>query len=42
MEIALSFIILAVMYRPIRTHSLINKIPLNVIPYDFLCKFVII
>ena len=37
MEIALSFIVLAVMDCPICTHSFVNKIPLNIIPHNFLC-----
>ena len=40
MEIALSFVVLAVMDCPIRTHSFVNKIPLHIIPHDFLRKFI--
>ena len=40
MEIVLSFVVLAVMDCPISAHSFINKIPLHIIPHDFLRKFV--
>ena len=30
----------AVMDCPVSAHSFINKIPLNVIPHNFLCKFI--
>ena len=40
MEIALSFVVLAVMDCPISAHSFINKIPLHIIPHDFLRKFI--
>ena len=40
MEIALSFVVLAVVDCPISAHSLINKIPLHIIPHDFLRKFI--